>query len=89
MNKTQLIERMAIETDLSKAACERVVDAFISTTRTMLKRGVALSIANFGTFSVGRRATRSIKSVRGGNTIKIKAHRVPKFAASKAFKSNF
>ena len=45
-----------------------------------------VTLVGFGTFYVGERAARSGRNPRTGETIEIKASRVPKFRAGKALK---
>ena len=86
MNKTELIEHVANQADLSKAASARAVEAVTDAIRKTLRKGGKVSLAGFGTFSVGKRAARSGRNPRTGAAIKIKAAKVPKFAAGKALK---
>ena len=86
MNKTELIERIAQEADISKAAAEKAVNATIDTIKKTLKKGDSVALIGFGTFSVGKRAARTGRNPRTGEEIKIKAAKVPKFTAGKALK---
>ncbi len=86
MNKTELIEHVANQADLSKAASARAVEAITDGIRKTLRKGGKVSLVGFGTFSVGKRAARTGRNPRTGDAIKIKAAKVPKFAAGKALK---
>ncbi len=86
MNKSELIEHMAAQADISKAAAGRALDALVGGVRATLKKGGTVSIVGFGTFSVTKRAARSGRNPRTGATIKIKASKVPKFRPGKALK---
>ncbi len=86
MNKTELIEYMAKDADLSKAAAARALDAMIEGVRKTLKKGGTVSLVGFGTFAVGKRAARTGRNPQTGATIKIKAAKVPKFRAGKGLK---
>ena len=86
MNKTELIEHIAKQADISKAAATRALEALIGGVRTTLKKGGSVSLVGFGTFAVSKRAARSGRNPRTGATIKIKAAKVPKFRAGKALK---
>ena len=86
MNKTELIEHMAKDADLSKAAAARALDAMIDGVRKTLKKGGTVSLVGFGTFAVGKRAARTGRNPQTGATIKIKAAKVPKFRAGKGLK---
>lgn len=86
MNKGQLVEVIAKECDLSKAKAEQAVNCFMATVKKALKKGDSVQLIGFGTFSVKKRAARKGRNPATGETIKIKAARLPKFAAGKAFK---
>ena len=51
-----------------------------------LKKGDTVSLVGFGTFSVRKRAARTGRNPRTGETIKIKASKNPAFKAGKALK---
>ena len=78
MNKSELIEHIARQADISKAAT-RAPEAVIGGVKQTLKKNGSVSLVGFGTFSVGKRAARSGRNPRTGATIKIKAAKVPKF----------
>lgn len=86
MNKGELIEHIAKQADLSKAAASRALEAVIGGVRTTLKKGGTVSLVGFGTFAVTKRAARTGRNPRTGATIKIKAAKVPKFRPGKALK---
>ncbi|MBA3599587.1 MAG: HU family DNA-binding protein [Methylibium sp.] len=86
MNKTELIEHIAKQADISKAAATRALEALIGGVRTTLKKGGSVSLVGFGTFAVTKRAARSGRNPRTGDSIKIKAAKVPKFRPGKALK---
>ena len=86
MNKTDLIDHIAAQADISKAAAGRALDAFVGAVRTTLKKGGSVTLVGFGTFVVGKRAARSGRNPRTGASIKIKAAKVPKFRPGKGLK---
>jgi DNA-binding protein HU-beta len=86
VNKTELIEHIARQADISKAAAARALEAVIGGVKTTLKKNNTVSLVGFGTFSVGKRAARSGRNPRTGAAIKIKAAKVPKFRPGKALK---
>ncbi len=86
MNKTELIEHIAYNADLSKMGAARALEATLSAVRQTLKKGGTVSLVGFGTFSVSKRAARTGRNPRTGEAIKIKAAKVPKFTAGKALK---
>jgi DNA-binding protein HU-beta len=86
MNKGDLIDNVADETGLSKADASRAVDALIGAITGELRSGGQVSLVGFGTFTVKHRAARQGRNPRTGETIQIKASKVPGFKAGKALK---
>ena len=86
MNKTELIEHIAVQADISKAAAARAIEALIDGVKSTLKKNDSVSLVGFGTFSVSKRAARTGRNPRTGAAIKIKSAKVPKFRAGKALK---
>ena len=86
MNKSELIDSIAQAADISKAAAERALDGTVAAITSSLKNGDMVTLVGFGTFHVGQRAARSGRNPRTGETIEIKASKVPKFRAGKALK---
>jgi DNA-binding protein HU-beta len=86
VNKSELIEHIAKQADISKAAATRALEAMIGGVKTTLKRGGSVSLVGFGTFTVTKRAARAGRNPRTGAAIKIKAAKVPKFRPGKGLK---
>jgi len=86
VNKTELVEHIAKQADLSKAAAGRALEATLGAVRITLKKGGTVSLVGFGTFAVGKRAARTGRNPRTGAEIKIKSAKVPKFRPGKALK---
>ena len=88
MNKTELIESIATQADISKAAAGRALDAAVETIKAALKAGDTVNLIGFGTFYVGERAARTGRNPRTGKTLEIKAAKSPKFRAGKGLKDS-
>jgi len=86
VNKIDLIEHVAKQADISKAAAGRALEAVVGGIRSSLKKGNSVTLVGFGTFSIGKRAARAGRNPRTGAAIKIKAAKVPKFRPGKALK---
>jgi Bacterial nucleoid DNA-binding protein len=86
MNKAELIDAIANSADLSKASAARALDATLESITKTLKKGEAVTMVGFGTFTVRKRAARMGRNPRTGESIKIKASKVPGFKAGKALK---
>ncbi|MFA5684197.1 MAG: HU family DNA-binding protein [Lysobacteraceae bacterium] len=86
MNKADFVGAVAAAADLSKTDAANAVDAFIEVVKKALKKGDSVSLVGFGTFQVRKRAAREGRNPRTGQTIKIKASKIPSFKAGKALK---
>jgi DNA-binding protein HU-beta len=86
MTKVELVERISKDAKISKRAAETALNSFMANVRDSLKKGKRVSLVGFGTFAVGRRAARNGRNPQTGETIKIKAAKVPKFKAGKTLK---
>ena len=86
MNKSDLVDAIAKSADICKATAGRALDAVVESIKKALKKGDTVSLVGFGTFKVGKRAARNGRNPRTGETIKIKAAKVPKFTAGKGLK---
>lgn len=86
MNKTELIEHIAKQADLSKASATRALDAMLNGIRISLKNGHPVTLVGFGTFAVTNRAARTGRNPRTKEPIDILSAKVPKFRAGKALK---
>ena len=64
MNKTELIEHIANNADISKAAAARALESTIEAVKKTLKKGGTVSLVGFGTFAVGKRAARTGRNPR-------------------------
>ena len=86
MTKAEIIEQMAKDADISKAAAGNALNSFIGSITKSVKKGNKVTLVGFGTFSITKRKARDGRNPRTGETIKIKASKSPKFTAGKAFK---
>ena len=81
MNRTELIDKVAKESALNKAAAEQVVNSVFSAIAEAMKSGDKVTLVGFGTFSVSERAAREGRNPKSGETITIPAKKVVKFKA--------
>ncbi len=86
MNKTELIDAMAADSDISKAAAGRALDSAIDTITKALKKGDTVTLVGFGTFKVTKRAARTGRNPQTGKALKIPARKAPGFKAGKGLK---
>jgi len=81
MNKTQLVEKVAAEAGLSKAAAKKAIDATVGAVKAALVAGEKVQLVGFGTFSVAKRPARKGINPLTKKEIKIAAKKVAKFKA--------
>ena len=86
MNKSELIDALAHETETTKASAGKFIDALTQIITNNLKNGEQIAIPGFGNFSVVPRAARTGRNPQTGETIQIKAAKIPKFKAGKNLK---
>ena len=81
MNKTALVNNMAENVGITKAAAKKALDGLLIDIEGSLQKGNRVSLVGFGSWSVTRRAARDGRNPQTGKTIKIKAKNVVKFKA--------
>lgn len=86
MNKTELIEKVAGEVDISKAAAQKMIESVLGSIGTALGSGESVSLIGFGTFSVNERAARTGRNPQTGKEIAIPAKNLVKFKPGKTLK---
>ncbi len=86
MNKTELIDAVAVGADISKASAARALDAMLDAVTDALRKGDQVALVGFGTYVVKERAARTGRNPQTGAEIKIAAAKVPSFKPGKALK---
>ena len=81
MNKTELIEKIAAGSELSKADAKKALDATVAAIKDALVAGDKISLVGFGTFSVNERPAREGINPATKEKIQIAAKKVTKFKA--------
>lgn len=79
MNKTELIEKIATGSELSKADAKKALDATVAAIKDALVAGDKISLVGFGTFSVNERPAREGINPATKEKIQIAAKKVIKF----------
>ena len=84
MTKAELIEQMAKDANISKAAAGAALNSFTaSVTKALKKRNGKVTLVGFGTFKKVYRKTRKGRNSQTGEVIKIKGKNVVKFTTGK------
>jgi len=87
MTKAELVEKMAKDANISKAAAATALSSFMDgVTKTLKKKDGKVTLVGFGTFSKLRRKARKGRNPQTGDPIKIKASNVVKFKPGKKLK---
>jgi len=81
MNKAELVAKLAEDAGITKTQANTAVDSFTEAVAKSLKKGDAVTLVGFGTFSVSKRAARTGRNPQTGAAIKIAAKKVAKFKA--------
>jgi DNA-binding protein HU-beta len=87
MTKAELVAAVARDSNISKAAAEKAVNAVCAGVTKALKRGDKLTLTGFGTFSVAKRKAKTGRNPQTGKEIRIAAKKVPKFKAGNLLKN--
>ncbi len=81
MNKSDLIDAMAADAGISKAAAKKALDSFTDNVSSTMAKGGRVSLVGFGTFSTSKRSAREGRNPQTGKKIQIPAKTVAKFKA--------
>jgi DNA-binding protein HU-beta len=73
---------MASAAGWPKAAADRALRAILAGMRSSLRRGEAVTLTGFGTFSVARRKPRTVRNPRTGRTTTVSG-KIPRFRPSR------
>lgn len=87
MTKADLIEKVAKDAGISKAAAGVVLKSFTDQVTKTLKKAGKVTLVGFGTFKKSKRKARKGRNPQTGEAIKIKASTGVKFKAGRALKS--
>jgi DNA-binding protein HU-beta len=86
MNRTDLIDKIAKATKLTKKDSDKALTAIIGAISGALAKGNKVQLIGFGSFEVRKRAARKGRNPQTGKEISIAARKVPVFKAGKALK---
>lgn len=86
MNKTDLIDAVAMETGFTKKDSEKAVSAVFDIITKTLAEGEKVSLVGFGSFEVRERAARKYRVPRTDKEVTAPASKVPAFRAGKNLK---
>jgi DNA-binding protein HU-beta len=91
MNKSELIQYVAEEAELSRAKAATIVNMLFDPVDGLIaksvKKGDSVSLTGFGTFEQRKRGARTFRNPQTGAPVKAKASKVPAFRAGATLKS--
>jgi DNA-binding protein HU-beta len=83
MNKSELIDKIANDAGITKAAAQRAIESIIEGIGGTLRKGERTTLVGFGTFTVSKRKARTGRNPQTGATIEIPAKKSVRFRAGK------
>jgi DNA-binding protein HU-beta len=86
MNKTELVNAVAAQSELTKQDVAKAVDALFKTISDTLSKEEKIQLIGFGTFEVRERAARTGRNPQTGEEMQIAASKVPAFKPGKELK---
>jgi len=86
MNKTELVDAVATQAELTKKDATNAVDALLEIISNTLAKEEKIQLIGFGTFEVRERAARTGRNPQTGEEIQISASKVPAFKPGKELK---
>lgn len=86
MNKTDLVNVVAANTQVAKKDVDAVIAATFEAVAEALKSGDKVQLIGFGNFEVKEVAAHEGRNPKTGETIQIPAAKKPSFTASKVLK---
>ena len=88
MNKSQLVEALAVHFDGNRRQAQHALESVIDTVqRELTKKGGKVAITGFGAFEAIERGARIVRNPRTGETKRAKKTTVPKFRAGAELKA--
>ena len=86
MTKSEIVDQVAAQADLSKQDAGKAVDAMLDVIQDALARGSEVNFTGFGKFAAAERGARQGVNPQTGERIDIAASRVPRFSAGSSLK---
>jgi DNA-binding protein HU-beta len=87
MQKTEFIEHVAKEANITRTLADKVVKASLKVIEDTLRGGEKVTLTGFGTFEVRERAPRTVTSIRSKEKVTIPAGKIAAFSAGSDLKS--
>jgi len=86
LNRKELVDAIQKHTEVARADVDKVLGSLIQHTQVTVKKGDRVSLVGFGTFERRDRKARVARNPRSGETVKVRATKVPVFRAGQSFR---
>lgn len=86
MTKADLIEAVTRQCDINKREAETAVNTFLECIIDSLNRDEGVELRGFGSFRIRQRSSRIGRNPRTGDSVQVKAKKVPYFKVGKELK---
>jgi integration host factor subunit beta len=84
MTKAEIVERVAMQTQLPTQQAAAIVEIFVRCIMDALRTGDKVELRGFGSFRCRHRRPRTGRNPKTGVAVQVPAQRIPYFKASKA-----
>jgi len=88
MNKSELVDALSKDSNLTKVESERAINSLVKIIESTLKKGQDVTLVGFGSFSVKTTAGRSGRNFQTGKTIEIPPRKSVRFKPGKNLKDS-
>ncbi|MFV0390526.1 MAG: HU family DNA-binding protein [Paludibacteraceae bacterium] len=85
MTKADVVNEIAKNTGLDKAAVLATVESFMDVVKDSLAKKENVYLRGFGSFIIKERAQKTARNISKNTTIIIPAHQIPAFKPAKTF----
>jgi len=86
MNKKDLVDKIAADAEITKAAAAAGLDSVLKSIKGAITDDGGVQLTGFGTFEAVKRAARTGRNPKTGKELKIPAKTVVKFKVGKGLK---
>jgi DNA-binding protein HU-beta len=86
MNKSDFVKELAQEMGVTNKQADAFIDAYHGLLKKTLAKGDQVTFIGFGTYEVRNRGAREARNPQTGETIQVKAARLPAFRAGRGLK---
>ena len=87
LNTGDIIDKIALSHNLTKVDAKEIVNSFLDTIQTQVKKGKSVHLTGFGVFERVNRKARTGRNPQTGDKVKIPAKKLPSFRPGMPFKA--